>query len=1065
MIQLTLKYIKSLAGSDRKFRSGFMIHQKDSIISIEATSQNSLSICMKDSKNNEQTITLYFYADTGTFKYANCSCSDTQPCVHTIASLLYILYKKESLSDELMANKSIKMFEAFERLLLPPTSTISLQLVGLSVLILPQSSPNTTQISLSVGITKKYTIKNIETFLIAISKNENYILSKFLTYNSTNYYFNAHDMQIIDLLQDYLLTKKVFLQNNSNNWLKPLYTNSISLPEPYLKRLLALITFESYNIRYNRIPSSHQGINKDIDIDFYMVENKSSYTISINVFDIFFPLSQDTKYIFYNHKIYELTDLQQKSFILFQHYFVDKHMDITNEQLDDFINQVLPILNRIGHVTFDSSISDRIITYPLICKIYIEQIEDNISLRLEFHYGASVINIFPHSKQLDTLDILTRQLEKEQEIIQLLKTTNHSFLENGNLYYTNDTDLFLFLNKILPKLVPLCEIYYSKDFKKTYLRSNRKLETHISYHTNNNLLSLDFQLDGVTSEELYDLLRSIKERNSYYKLSDGSFFTITDTLIQQVDDLDQRFKLDFDSTDTPIIQTDVYNSLYLNTILMQPTMNISYDKPFSALLKAIKSPTSTKVPIPSHLVNILRDYQRIGFYWLTNLANYSLNGILADDMGLGKTIQAIAVIVASNSHRPSLVIVPTSLIYNWEEEIHKFAPMQKVRIIFGAKLKRAADIANIESNEIILTSYGSLKRDVLLYKHTFNYCIIDEAQHIKNPNSQNAITVKQIQSNHKLALTGTPIQNTLTELWSIFDFILPNFLGSYKSFIKNYQRPIVIHHDSTALNRLNQLIQPFILRRLKKDVLSELPDKIETKISINLNKHQKSLYAAYIQQAKDDLHQASNLNKGQRSIKILSILTRLRQICCHPSMFMENYTHTSSKMSLLFELIHDSLEGSHRILIFSQFTSMLSLIRQALDKEHTSYFYLDGSTPARERQKMVHDFNMGNNDIFLISLKAGGTGLNLTGADVVIHYDPWWNPAVENQATDRAHRIGQTKCVQVYRLITAKTIEEKIYNLQQNKISLIDSVIQPGQTFINQLSSDELESLFSDDKF
>jgi len=1063
MIQLTLKMIQSLAGSDQKFKSGFKIHQKNTILSIEAISQNGLSIHLKDLSDQEQTVILYFYKDTGTFNHAQCSCGAFQPCKHTLAALLYILYKKETLSDALMASQSHKMFEAFDQLLFPTPTLVHQEMIGLSVLIAPEVTSNTvlsSHIFLSVGQKKKYAIKNIENFLTSVAQKEVYTLSKFLDYQPNTHYFNEEDQQILDLLQDYLQTKKILSQHNPSHWLTPLHANRISLPEPYLKRLLSYLKSTPYDLRYKRIPSHQFGISQDLDISFYMAQQQNLYTLSVNTYDTFFPLTQDYTYIFYNQQIYTLTPTQQKAFALFYAYLKEKYMDIAMDQLDDFINRMLPILERIGHVTLASSIQKSLVTYPLICQIHIDQISTGIQLKVAFHYGPYRIGIYPAYKEVSTQQILMRQLEKEHTILNLLQSHAHNFSEDGRLYYHKDADLFFFIDSLLPKLMPLCDIYYSKDFKQTYLQPKKHLETRIHYFPKLNLLSLDFELEGVEKEDLFQLLQSVKEKQTYHRLSSGGFFPISQQLIQQVSQLDQRFQLNLNLTDQPLIETPTYNGFYLHQLL---TMRISYNKAFQSLLTALNAPATEAPTPPEHLINILRDYQKSGFHWLTSLARHGLNGILADDMGLGKTLQAIATLLVSSSSKPSLVVAPTSLIYNWEEEFHKFAPQQKVRIVFGSKKNRLTAIAAIEPNEVVITSYGSLKRDLPFYTHTFNYCIIDEAQHIKNPKSQNALTIKRIQSNHRLALTGTPIQNTLTELWSIFDFILPNFLGSHSNFVRTYEKPIVRDEDANALKQLNQLTQPFILRRLKKDVLAELPEKIETKVSVTLNKYQKSLYVAYIEQAKKDLHTANALNKGQRSMKLLSILTRLRQICCHPSMFMENYTHTSSKMSLLFELIHENLEGGHRILIFSQFTSMLALIRQALEKEHLPYFYLDGRTPATDRQKMVHDFNLGDQDLFLISLKAGGTGLNLTGADVVIHYDPWWNPAVENQATDRAHRIGQKKCVQVYRLITAKTIEEKIYHLQQHKTNLIDRVIQPGQTFIHQLSSSELEMLLNED--
>ncbi len=355
-----------------------------------------------------------------------------------------------------------------------------------------------------------------------------------------------------------------------------------------------------------------------------------------------------------------------------------------------------------------------------------------------------------------------------------------------------------------------------------------------------------------------------------------------------------------------------------------------------------------------------------------------------------------------------------------------------------------------------------LRRDIDLYKDIkFQYCFLDEAQHIKNPNTLNAKTAKQINSGMNFALTGTPIENSITELWSIFDFVMPGYLLSHSKFLKKFETPITKYSDQNALNELGRHIRPFILRRLKKDVLKDLPEKIETKIVCEMTEEQKKIYLAYLKKAKAEVAielQTHGFEKSQ--IKILSLLTRLRQICCHPSLFIENYNGESGKIQVLEEIMTDAFDSGHRILLFSQFTSMLEIIKQFLERKGIEYFYLDGTTKSEDRVEMVKSFNQGTGKLFLISLKAGGTGLNLTGADMVIHFDPWWNPAVEDQASDRAHRIGQKNVVQVMKLITQGTIEDKIFELQQKKKEMIDSVIQPGETLLSKMSESEILELF-----
>jgi SNF2 family DNA or RNA helicase len=346
----------------------------------------------------------------------------------------------------------------------------------------------------------------------------------------------------------------------------------------------------------------------------------------------------------------------------------------------------------------------------------------------------------------------------------------------------------------------------------------------------------------------------------------------------------------------------------------------------------------------------------------------------------------------------------------------------------------------------------------------FSYIFVDEAQHIKNPSTLNAGSVKSLKAKGCFALTGTPIENTLTELWSVFDFVMPGYLMNHNKFMKKFESPIVKNDDKAALKMLSQFIKPFILRRLKKDVLKELPDKIESKAVAEMTVDQKKLYAAYLKKAQGEVAAEIKNNGIEKSkIKILAILTRLRQLCCHPATFIDNYKGGSGKLEVLTELIEDSIQSEHRMLIFSQFTSMLEIIGAELNRQNIPYFYLDGSTKAEDRLKMVNAYNSLEKPVFLISLKAGGTGLNLTAADIVIHFDPWWNPSVEDQATDRAYRIGQTKVVQVFKIVAKGTIEERILELQEKKKGLINSIIHAGENLVTQLSEKEIRNLFQMD--
>ncbi len=403
---------------------------------------------------------------------------------------------------------------------------------------------------------------------------------------------------------------------------------------------------------------------------------------------------------------------------------------------------------------------------------------------------------------------------------------------------------------------------------------------------------------------------------------------------------------------------------------------------------------------------------------------------------------------------------------NWKNEAEKFANGLKTLVIRGSLAERKNKIKNIEKYDLVITSYDLLKRDIELYKekdYQFKYVIADEAQYLKNSNTQNAKAVKQIKSETRYALTGTPIENSLAELWSIFDFIMPGYLFGYRKFKNTYETPIVKGEDEAAMSKLKMLIEPFVLRRNKKQVLKELPEKTVTVLDNEMGEEQRKIYLNYLIRAKQEISEQIDLNgyEGSR-MQILAALTRLRQICCHPSLFIKDYNEGSSKLEQCMEIVQEAVNGGHKILLFSGYTSMFEIIEKELKQSNINYFKLTGSTKVEERMRLVDEFNENPEiQVFLISLKAGGTGLNLTGADMVIHYDPWWNVSTENQATDRAYRIGQRNNVQVYKLITKNSIEEKIYKLQERKAKLADEMLDTKTKFVSKLSKEEIMELFN----
>ena len=591
----------------------------------------------------------------------------------------------------------------------------------------------------------------------------------------------------------------------------------------------------------------------------------------------------------------------------------------------------------------------------------------------------------------------------------------------------------------------------NKETNDEYIDQNITINPNITLdisQSRNGYMSMKLNIEGVDSNEYRELFSSYKNNNRLYRMKNGAYLDLKDN------DLEQAFKLidilniynDFDNMKIPNNK-----AIYLEKLIEDEDLSfVNGSKYVSNVVKKFDKVKSKNYEIPKDLNATLRDYQVSGFEFFKTLSDYQFGGILADEMGLGKTIQTIAFLL-SNKDKKSIVITPTALIYNWKNELEKFAPTLKVGLLHAAKSEREKILDNIDNYDVILTTYTTYKNDIDKYKNiNFDYCIIDEAQNIKNPDAIITKAIKNVNAKVKFALTGTPIENNLMELWSIFDFIMPGYLYNKSKF-----KSIFVNNDKNIIE-LKNLIKPFILRRTKKEVITELPDKIEQKIIIDLEKEHKRAYKGYV-----NLITRKIKENNQDNITVFSYLTKLRQLCLSPELMVKNYQGRNSKLDVLINIINDS--SDEKILVFSQFTKVLEVIGKRLNEENISYSYLDGKTSAKDRVKLVEEFNTNNNKVFLISLKAGGTGLNLTSANIVVHFDPWWNPAVEDQASDRAHRIGQKNVVNVIKLIAKGTAEERVINLQETKKELIEDVINgnlDNSSTLKNLSKDDIIDLF-----
>lgn len=684
---------------------------------------------------------------------------------------------------------------------------------------------------------------------------------------------------------------------------------------------------------------------------------------------------------------------------------------------------------------------------------------DTVYAKLEYTYGDKTFSAFGQSSPVSDR---RAEYAAERAVLRYFEMNENDPVHP--LKVSGEDNIYRLCSEGIAYLTKRMELYASERFKAMTVRPPVHPSVGITPQ-NEGLLTLTIDVEGYNINELVAMLGSYRRGQKYHRLKDGSFVDLNDEGIEEFAGLADSLALPDKAFLKSNISIPKYRMLYLDSLQDNINgMRIRRSEDFKKAVRDFAESASSDYPVPKGLCGSMRPYQEYGFSWLRTIADYGFGGILADDMGLGKTIQSIALMLSakenSDRHILSLVVCPSSLTLNWKSELERFAPSLKVSVISGSAPTRSEIIRSHEDSDVLVTSYTMLTRDIAEYEDiSFDFMFADEAQFIKNHTTQAAKAVKGINSRVRFALTGTPVENSLAELWSIFDYIMPEYLFGYTHFKKAFETPIVKYTDSKAAQELSRLTSPFILRRMKKDVLTELPEKTETILAEEMTEEQQKLYAANVLSMKKKLREkfaAANPNEGK--IEILAMLTRLRQICCDPSLVYENYTSGSAKLESCMELIASCTEAGHKVLLFSQFTTMLDKIERRLKAEHISSYKLTGSTKAEERLRLVNSFNADSTQVFLISLKAGGTGLNLTGADIVIHYDPWWNVSAENQATDRAYRIGQKNSVTVYKLIAKNTIEEKIRLLQENKRELAEMAVN-GDGSIMQMSIADIMSI------
>lgn len=1009
--------------------------------------------------------------------YSSCSCLDFSEygkCKHIAAVFIKINREgttKKGRMRELLKNDGSELLDYYRQE--SQDNYKANELINMEALIeISDDFYKPYALELKVGLERLYVVKNLKEFIESVFLNEQSIyFGKGFEFHPKIQHFTKEDYEVL------LLIKEIYDNNNHVN--ANIYVNK----SMFFSGKRAYLT-ESQLIRFLRLKSglTINAILKEKDFKDIKVFTKDmplNFNISITNDILSLRLEEDmpqsvdrrNKIYMYKGDLYLPSKEQIKTLMPIYKTMKKQggnNINFKKGEIGEVATYIIPKLRLISEsIITDESLENIIKEEPLKISFYLDKDKEYVSCDIVFKYGDTSFNLKDEGSNNKTI-VVIRKLNEENAAIKTLEAMG--FKKEVNKYYLKDEDMIIdFVVQGIGDINLLGEVYYSDSFKNIQVMSSKSFNSSISLNSAN-LLEFDFQIEGMDKSELKSLFNSLKQRKKYYKLKSGDILPLNSAEIQDFNLLMETLDIDADKLSKGKVTLPKYASLYIDeNIKVNNLKFISRNKTFEDLVSAMKDIKDSNYELPKGITGNLRDYQKIGFKWFKTLSYCDFGGILGDEMGLGKTFQAISYIASEKEdgmlNTPALIVCPTSLVYNWLSEFEKFAPDLSTLVVSGSKNERLIQREGLLEYDVIITSYPLIRRDIDEYKDIiFSICILDEAQQIKNPSSLNAQSVKELRAQKRFALTGTPIENSLTELWSIFDFIMPGYLKTQGRFSKKFEIPIVKDKDDVVLKELLKLIRPFILRRFKKDVALELPEKIEHKVIVDMTEEQKKLYASYVTSFKEEIKEEIKEKGFNRSkIKILSLLTRLRQICCDPSSFLDNYTGDSGKYIALDEILEEGLSNGHRVLLFSQFTTILKSIKERLDKSNIKSMYLDGSVPSNKRMGMVNEFNEGDTQVFLISLKAGGTGLNLTGADLVIHFDPWWNPAVEDQAVDRAHRIGQTKTVEVIKLITKGTIEEKIYDLQEKKKEIIKSVLDGenhDKVLLSTMTEEDMEDLF-----
>lgn len=969
---------------------------------------------------------------------ASCTCSTYEEfskyknnyiCKHIIASIFYFYIVAKNKIKKISKEKTILSSNKENKL-----TTIK-KVLNLNLDIKKNDSKKF-DIQIKIGENTTYLIPKIAEFLKCKEVKGHLRINGEFLYNATLMKFTKNDEELLNYIDTNLKSTESF---------KIIDGKILRVDEDYIKDILKLIYNKKIKFKYDYINYESYVINEDLPLSFTIKMDLDKIILTTKK-KLPIPLNRDFNVFLNDRKIYLPSEIQINNYkIIYNKLKQDGKIEYPKNNAS--MNNLFKLLGNISNdILLGEGIKNLCRNYYKINSVFKSE-NDEIKCKININYFGKIINILDKN-----IDYFLRDNYYEDEIAMRLERYRFIRKESEFVFIGNEEERYKFLTEGIQFFKGFSNLEFLESFNEVNIINSNNIQA--IFEGNGDGLNFKYNIDGVDYSEYINILRSLNEGRDFYKTTKGrlidlkdlginNFFNIIDHLIYNEDIYDGILEVDKSKA---IFIEDIIKNNNLNFVRGVEVLN-------NISKKLEKRCVEERVDVEG-LNGTLRNYQLVGLNYLLALSEMNFGGILADEMGLGKTIQVISLLLCKKDKK-SLVITPTSLIYNWKEEFEKFAPTLKIGIVHGSKSIRKNILENRNEFDVLVTTYGTIKNDIEFYKREFfDFCIIDEAQNIKNPKAQNTKVIKDINAKVKFALTGTPIENSLIELWSIFDFIMPGYLFDEKKFKNKF-----VNKSEKEIQELKSLINPFILRRLKKEVITELPEKIEKKYYVPMTIEQKLAYQNYMKEVKLKLQTGEDDN-----ITIFSYLTRLRQICQDPILVNKAYKGDSGKLKVASEIMEEVIEENNKLLVFSQFTTVLKTLEEELNKRKISNKYLDGATKAKDRLKLVSEFNESKEpQIFLISLKAGGTGLNLTSAKYVLHMDPWWNPAIEDQATDRAHRIGQKNIVEVIKLIAKDTIEEKIVQLQEDKREIINSVMSDENLNINNISkltNEEILELF-----